>query len=262
MRLTAATALDELGSLANHLTSVERMVLHEVVAHADVEHRFLVSYRAYNGEQVSRNSLTQLEHEILGSSRLQWEDSCDDLHAVHLACLSDEVVLCALYGSSLELLDVLLHSVVLLDVLADDALQVLCVVEQTADSLQHVLDVVHQLLTLLAGLCLDTADAGSYAALGDDLEHTDATCRLCVDTAAELAARAEAHYAHLVAVLLAEEGDSAELLSLLERSVAVLVEWQVLTDEVVDETLYLAQLLVSHLGEVREVETQRCGRYE
>ena len=42
----------------------------------------------------------------------------------------------------------------------------------------------------------------------------------------------------------------------------MLVERQVLTDEVVDETLYLAQLLVSHLGEVREVETQRCGRYE
>ena len=114
MRLTAATALDELGSLANHLTSVERMVLHEVVAHADVEHRLLVSNRAYNGEQVSRNSLAQLEHEILGSSRLQWEYSCDDLHAVHLACLSDEVVLCTLYGSSLELLNIFLHSVVLL----------------------------------------------------------------------------------------------------------------------------------------------------
>ena len=42
----------------------------------------------------------------------------------------------------------------------------------------------------------------------------------------------------------------------------MLVERQVLTDEVVDETLYLAQLLVSHLGEMREVEAQRCGRYE
>ena len=82
VRLTAATALDELGSLAHHLTGVERVVFHEVVAHADVEHRLLVSYRAYNSEQVRRNSLTQLEHEVLGSSRLQREDSCDDLHAV------------------------------------------------------------------------------------------------------------------------------------------------------------------------------------
>ena len=59
VRLTAATALDELGCLAHHLTGIERVVFHEVVAHAYVEHRFLVSYRAYNSEQVRRNSLTQ-----------------------------------------------------------------------------------------------------------------------------------------------------------------------------------------------------------
>ena len=132
----------------------------------------------------------------------------------------------------------------LLDVLADDSLQVLGVVEEGADSLQRVLNVVHKLLAFLSGLCLDTADAGCNAALRDNLEETDATGRLCVDTTAELAAGSETHHAYLVAILLAEECDGTELLCLLKRSVAMLVERQVLTYKVVDQTLYLAQFLV------------------
>ena len=59
-----------------------------------------------------------------------------------------------------------------------------------------------------------------------------------------------------VAILLAEEGDSAKLLSLLNRSIAVLIQCVVGTDHLVYHMLYLAELLISYLLEVREVETQ------
>ena len=42
----------------------------------------------------------------------------------------------------------------------------------------------------------------------------------------------------------------------------MLVDMNVLTNHVVHHTLYLTQLLVSHLLEVREVETQRVGAHE
>ena len=68
-----------------------------------------------------------------------------------------------------------------------------------------------------------------------------------MNTTAELAARSETNHANLVAILLAEESDGTKLLGFLERSVAMLVQSDVLTDHIVDDTLHLAQLLVSNL---------------
>ena len=75
----------------------------------------------------------------------------------------------------------------------------------------------------------------------------------------ELARWAEAHHAHLVAIFLAEESDGSQLLSLVERHITMLVDVDVLTNHIVNHTLYLTQLLVAHLLEVREVETQGVG---
>ena len=138
----------------------------------------------------------------------------------------------------------------LIDILLDNALQVLGIVEECLNSLQDILGLVQQLLALLTGLGLDTADTGSYTALRDNLEESDATCARCVDTTAELAARTEANHTYLVAVLLAEQGDSTELLSLVEWYVTMLVDVDILTDHIVHHTLYLAQLLVGNLLEV------------
>ena len=80
-----------------------------------------------------------------------------------------------------------------------------------------------------------------------------------MDTATELAAGAKAYHAHLVAILLTKEGDGSKLFSLVEGHVAVLVQWNVLPDHVVNHTLYLTQLLVADLLKVREVEAQRVG---
>ena len=64
-----------------------------------------------------------------------------------------------------------------LDILLYHATQVFSIVKHGADSLQAVLQVVHHLFALLASLGLDTTDAGCNTALGDNLEHADATCR-------------------------------------------------------------------------------------
>ena len=71
-----------------------------------------------------------------------------------------------------------------------------------------------------------------------------------MDTTTELATWTEANHTNLIAVLLAEQGDSTKLLSLVERHVAVLVDVDVLTDHIVYHTLNLAQLLVGNLLEV------------
>ena len=78
-----------------------------------------------------------------------------------------------------------------------------------------------------------------------------------MDTATELHARTELHHAHPVAILLAEEGDGAELLCLLDRHVAVVLKRNVLTDHIVDEALHAADFLIGDLLEMCEVETQR-----
>ena len=83
-----------------------------------------------------------------------------------------------------------------------------------------------------------------------------------MDTAAEFARRSEAHDAHGIAILLAEESDGAHLLSLVHRHVAVLIAGQVLAYHAVDQPFHLAQLLVADLLEVGEVEAQRVGADE
>ena len=83
-----------------------------------------------------------------------------------------------------------------------------------------------------------------------------------MDTTAELARRSETNHAHLVAVLLTEEGDGTQFLGFVEGHVAVLVDMDVLTDHAVDHALHLAQLLVSDFLEMREVEAQRVRRDE
>ena len=152
--------------------------------------------------------------------------------------------------------------VVLFDILLDDTLQVLGVVEERLDVLQDVLHLVEALLAVLTCRSLDTADAGSHAALRENLEEPDAACRAGVDTTTELARRSEANHTYLVAVLLAEQGNGAQFLGFVEGHVAMFVNMDVLTDHVVHHALYLSQLLVADLLEVGEVETQCVGRYE
>ena len=111
----------------------------------------------------------------------------------------------------------------LVDVLSDDTLEILGIVEQSLQSYDGILQTVDGLLASLASQSLDTADASCYAALRDNLEETDLTGALGMNTTTELSRRTEANHTNLVAILLAEEGDGTQFLSLLDRSVAVLV---------------------------------------
>ncbi len=82
-----------------------------------------------------------------------------------------------------------------------------------------------------------------------------------MDAAAQLHAVSELDDAHLVAVLLAEESQCAELARFVYRHVAVLLQRDVLPYLFVDHPLYRAYLFVGHLLEVREVEAQHVGRH-
>ena len=67
MRLTAAAALDELGSLAHQLTGVQAVVFHEVLRDADVEHGLSFVNAADDAERMLRLGGTNLEHKVLGN---------------------------------------------------------------------------------------------------------------------------------------------------------------------------------------------------
>ena len=79
-------------------------------------------------------------------------------------------------GLSLETFNLLLHRVVFLDIFLDNALEVLGVVEERLDGLQHILHIVDQILAVATRGGLDTADTSGNAALRENLEETDATC--------------------------------------------------------------------------------------
>ena len=69
-------------------------------------------------------------------------------------------------------------------------------------------------------------------------------------TTTELNAGAELYDTYLIAVLLAEEGNSTQLLGFLNGGVAVFLQRNILTDTIVDQVLYLANLLGCYLLEV------------
>ena len=173
--------------------------------------------------------------------------------------------ICCLRSAGL-LTHAVLHLLLQLGVVSDgllyDALQVGSVIEESAQFREGVGKLVHHFLHLLARDGLDAAHAGGHAALGENLHHAQLAGALGVATAAELNAVAKLHDAHLVAVLLAEEGDGAQFLGLLDGGVAMVLQGQVLSDLIVHQSLHLAQFLGCHLLEVREVEAQVFGRHE
>ena len=262
MGLTTTTALHQLGGLAHELTGIQTMVLHHIVAQHDIEQGLAVEDGTNDTYETLRNELTDLEDEVLRGVGHHIELTRNDGHTVDGAGLADEVLREGLHALGLELLDLLLHRVVLLDILGDDALQILRIVEEGLHGTKGVLRLVQQFLALLTGLGLDTTDTGCDRTLRDNLEEADLTRGLGVNTTTELTRGTETDHAHLVAVLLAEEGDGTELLGLFERHITMLVEGDILANHTVHQTLDLTDLLVVDFLEVAEVEAQGIRRYE
>ena len=130
------------------------------------------------------------------------------------------------------------------------------VVEHLAQAPEGILIVVDSVLHSLARDSLDAANAGCYRRLRQDADHADAARVADVGTTAEFDTGAELHYAHLVAVLLAEKGNGTHLASLVDRHVAMLLDCDTLTHHLVGHMLHLADLGIGHLLEVAEVEAQ------
>ena len=78
-------------------------------------------------------------------------------------------------------------------------------------------------------------------------------------TSAELDGRTELNDTYMVAVFLAKKGDGSQLLGFLNGDVAVFLQRNIGANLGVDQVFYLADFLIRHLLEVREVETQRVG---
>ena len=143
----------------------------------------------------------------------------------------------------------------------DSLHQVGGIVEEDGNLLERILQRVHRLLDAGSRDGLDTADTGRNRTLGHNLDHTDVTGIGHVGTATQLDRRPETDYPHLFAVLLAEESHGSHGLGLGNRHVAALVQRNGFAHLAVGQNLYLTQLFVGHLLEVREVEAQRLGRY-
>ena len=69
-------------------------------------------------------------------------------------------------------------------------------------------------------------------------------------SATELHALSELNHAHLVSVLLSEEGNGTQLLGLINGHVPMVLQRNILTNACIDYLLHPAQLLVGNLLEV------------
>ena len=259
--LSTTSTLNQLGGLLDQCASLQTGG-HEVVAQHHGEHGLALELGAGYEEEAFCYLATQLEGDVLYGVGRQRGTELNQLHAVYLldflqqTGLELHLFLCA------ELLYLLLQAIVLVDVFTDGAGEVRGVVEEGLQVAHRVLEGIEHLLYAGSSVGLDTAYAGGYGALADNLHHADVTRCGDMRTTAELDGVAKLNDAHLVAILLAEEGDGTELACLLNGDVAVLGQGDVGTNLGVDDVLYAANLFIGHLLEVAEVEAQRVGRNE
>ena len=82
-----------------------------------------------------------------------------------------------------------------------------------------------------------------------------------MNTTTELTAWTEANNTNLVAILLSEEGYCTHLFCFLHWCITMLVHWIILTNHLINESLYLTKLLIGNLLEVRNVEAEGVRTY-
>ena len=114
----------------------------------------------------------------------------------------------------------------------------------------------------LSGQCLDTSHAGGDCSFGHDGEHSDASGCGSVRSTAELHGVTELDDSYPVSVFLSEQCDCAHCIGLLNRGLPVFLKRGVEADEPVDQLFCLLELLVCHLGEMREVEAEIIRAHE
>src|SRR5690606_12464103 len=95
-----------------------------------------------------------------------------------------------------------------------------------------------------------------YGAFRNYFEMPDLGSIVYVGSSAQLNGFAKSDGSHLVAVFLAEEGNSAMVNSLLEWDLPFFVQWNVFRDPLIHKILHLLYLFCSQFAEVGEVKAQ------
>ena len=138
-------------------------------------------------------------------------------------------------------------------------LQVVIAFENIAQDGQFVLTLTVILDRLVARNGLDAADPRRNRPLGEDLEQTDPQRIVHMRSSAQLITVPETDGPHPIAVLLAEQSRNPFGERLAVILLAVLLQSVPRFDVPVHQFLHLPQLLVGHLGEMREVKTESLG---
>src|SRR3712207_948829 len=123
-----------------------------------------------DSDEVFGDSLTQFEDKVLSGVGLQGQYRLDNFHAVNVLGTVDEFVLGTLHGLCLELLNLLFHLIVLVNVLLYGRGKVLGIIEEAFKSSHSVLQQVDGIFAVLTREGLNAADTCGNAALTDNLD--------------------------------------------------------------------------------------------
>ena len=85
--LTTATALDELGGFAHHLSGIQLMVFHQVIADGHIEHGLTIVNGTDDDEGTLGLGSTYLEGKVLGLVGTDGQHGGEHLDAVHQSAL-------------------------------------------------------------------------------------------------------------------------------------------------------------------------------
>ena len=251
----------QLASLTYYLSCVLAS-LYEVIRECYGEGRLISRNAAESYQQIICKLCTQLEYHIFCVLCIYRHYARDNLHAIHLHSLVDEVVLKLSCLLRLKLINLCLQFLVVTDSLLYRLHEVWCVIEERLQVCHEVLHPVEHVVHLLTCDSLNTAHTSSHRTLGYYAHHAYLTGSLGVASTTELYRVAKLHYTYLVAILLAKQGNGAKLLSLLNRSIAELLQRNVFANTAIYKMLYLSQLLCCNFLKVREVEAQALVCYQ
>ena len=261
---TAATTLDQFGGFAYHGTCIEVAVLYQVLADHDSQQGFLLELAADGAEHIFGKHAAELESQVFYGFGADGHrhHSLEHLHATDFLGVGHEFLAQTSHTLLHEVVHLLLEAVILFDGLADDGGQVLGIVEESLDDLNQILLGIDALFGGTTRDSLDAAHAGGHAAFAQDADEAQTAGAVCMTAATEFYAVSKLYHADAVTILLAKQGNGAQLLGFCQGHVAMVLQGNILADAGIDDALHLTQLLARHLLEVAEVKAQRFGRHE
>ena len=251
-----------LGGRLNHRTGIEACI-HERLAQEDSYRRFVIALDSRQDSELHVCELTAQErHHATKHLRITFALQTHEFDVTEILCAVNQFVPIVHNLLRHELFDLLLQSCVLVDGLTNSRSQVLRVVEQAAEAVEHILRHVIEFVRFSRCDRFNTTHTSSNTGLHDDANRTDTTGRRHMATTTEFDRRTILDDTHVVAVFLAEERHRTHRFSLSNRRMTALLEMQVLTDDLIRQLLHFAQFLRRHFLEVREVKTQAVRRDE